>query len=233
MRKQSYINLILIILLFLSHGITIGLYAQNNKPTVTADLYGGIYLNNEQAWQIEPSISWTFHKYFGIGLGLELTSQYNQPSRQTTIDGYEAELTDNDRNIRWIIFKPSVIIKSPTIWKSEDNYFRLWVQAEPGISLACPFRNSLTYKIKEFSGAVSQTVDYRKFPNKRLEWFYWNSRFSINLACGSFIFRGGYNISNLDYYSGRRNITLANGKKFYVPEKELSQSIFLSIGYLF
>lgn len=81
MRKQSYTNLILIILLFLSHGITIGLYAQNNKPTVTADLYGGIYLNNEQAWQIEPSISWTFHKYFGIGLGLELTSQYNQPSR--------------------------------------------------------------------------------------------------------------------------------------------------------
>lgn len=208
-------------------------YAQENKSAFTADLYGGVYLNNEQAWQLEPSISWIYHKYFGLALGLELTSQYNQPSRQTMIDGHEAELADNERNIRWLILKPSVIIKSPTIWESTDNYYRLWVQAEPGLSLACPFRNSLTYGIKKFSGTVSQTVDYRTFSNKGLQWFYWNARVSINFAFGRFIVRGGYYISNLDYYSGRRNITLANGQKFYVPKKELSRSIFLSIGYLF
>ncbi len=223
----------IILAVLLSWCATVGLYAQDDKPTFTADLYGGIYLNNEQAWQLEPSVSWLFHKYLGVALGLELTGQYNQPSRQTTIDGQEAELTDNERNIRWFIFKPSVILKSPTVWESADHDYRLWFQVEPGLSLACPFRNSLTYEIKEFAGAVSQTVDYRRFPNKDLQWFYWNARASVNFAIGRFILRGGYSLSNLDYYSGRRNITLANGQKFHVPKRELSQSVFLSIGYSF
>lgn len=210
-----------------------GVYAQDEASAFTADLYGGLYLNNEPAWQLEPSVSWLFHKYLGVSLGLELTSQYNQPSRQTVIDGHEAELADNERNIGWLILKPSLVIKSPAIWASADNDCRLWVQAEPGLSLACPFRNSLTYAVKQFSGAVSQTVDYRTFPNKGLQWFYWNARASINFAIGRFIFRGGYSVSNFDYYSGRRNIMLDNGQKFYVPKRELSQSIFLSIGYAF
>lgn len=224
-------SIILTALLLLCCGTAV--HAQDDKPTFTADLYGGFYLNNEPAWQLEPSVSWLFHKYLGVAFGLELTSQYNQPSRQTIIDGQEAELTDNERNIRWIIFKPSVVLKSPTVWESTDNDYRLWFQVEPGLSLACPFRNSLTYEIKEFAGSVGQTVDYRRFPNKGLQWFYWNARASVNFAIGRFILRGGYYLSNLDYYSGRRNITLANGQKFYVPKRELSQSIFLSIGYSF
>lgn len=210
-----------------------GVNAQNDNSFFTADLYGGLYLNNEQAWQLEPSISWIGHKYFGLALGLELTGQYNQPSRQTIIDGHEAELTDNERNVAWVILKPSVVFKSPAIWKSSDNYYSLWAQVEPGLSFACPFRNSLTYEIKEFSGIIGQTVDYRTFSNKGLRWFYWNAKASVNFSLGRFILRGGYYISNLDYYSGRRNVTLANGHKFYVPKKELSQSIFLSIGYSF
>lgn len=208
------------------------LYAQNSRSVFTADLYGGIYINNEQAWLIEPSISWNFYKYFGLTFGMELTRQYNQPGRQTIIDGREAELVDNEKDIGWIIFKPSLTFKTPAIWKSPDNYFRLWAQIEPGLSLACPFRNSLTYEVKEFSGEIGQTVDYRKFPNKGLQWFYWNARTSVCFSVDRFVFRGGYCISNLDYYSGRRNIKLANGHKYYVPKKELSQSIFLSIGYV-
>ena len=207
-------------------------HSQNPKSVFTADLYGGIYINNEQAWQIEPSISWNFYKYFGLRFGMELTHQYNQPGRQTIIDGHEAELVDNERNIGWLIFKPSFTIKTPTIWKSSDNNDRLWAQIEPGISLACPFRNSLTYEIKEISEGIGQTVDYRTFPNKGLQWFYWNTRASICFSVDRFVFRGGYYISNLDYYSGRRNVQLANGNKYYVPKKEFSQSIFLSIGYV-
>lgn len=208
-------------------------YGQDNENGIIAKFYGGIYLNNEQAWQVDPSVEWHFHEYFGVGLGIELTGQYNQPGRQTVIDGHEAELADNERNVAWVIFKPSLIFKTPEVWKSRDNYYRLWFQAEPGISLACPFRNSLTYEIKAFQGAVSQTVDYKRFPNKGLQWFYWNARASINFAIDRFIIGAGYYISNLDYYSGRRNVILANGQKFYVPKKEISQSIFLSFGYSF
>ncbi len=208
------------------------IFAQKEKNPFTATLYGGIYLNNDQAWSIEPSIAWHFHKYMGVAFGMELTSQYNQPSRQTTINGKEASLTDNEKNIAWIIFKPTVIFKSPNLLKNKE-YIRLWLQAEPGISLACPFRNSLTYDIYDIKGDVGTMVDYMKFPNKGLKWFYWNARLSINVAFDCFVAGAGYGISNLDYYSGRRNVTLQNGSKFWVPKKELSQNIFLSIGYQF
>ncbi|MDE6227698.1 MAG: hypothetical protein K2M63_09310 [Muribaculaceae bacterium] len=209
-------------------------YAESNESRRwQASLTGGLYINNEQAWSLEPSVSWHFHKYIGMGIGLEFTSQYNQPSRTTVIDGKEAELVNNERNVGWIIFKPHMIFKTPVVWKSNDENMRLWFQAEPGISLACPFRNSLTYEVKEFQGAVYNTVDYRRFANKDLQWFYWNVRASINFRIDRFIIGAGYYISNLDYYSGRRNVTLANGQKFYVPKKELSQSIFLSLGYIF
>ncbi len=198
-----------------------------------ASFLGGLYINNEMAWQLEPSVSWHFHKYIGIGMGMELTSQYNEPSRLTVIDGHEAELVHNERDIAWIIFKPSVIFRSPAIWKSRDDYLRIWLQADPGVSFACPFRNSLTFGIREFHGLVSHIVDYRRFPNKGLQWFYWNAKASLNFDIDRFIIGAGYYISNLDYYSGRRNVILANGQKFSVPQKELSQSIFLSLGYTF
>lgn len=198
-----------------------------------ADLYGGLYINNEQAWQLEPSITWNFHKYIGVSLGLEFTSQYNQPSRSTEIDGHKADLADNEQNVAWVILKPSVVFKSPAVWKSSDNHNRLWFQINPGISLACPFRNSLTYEIMEIKGNIGYPVDYRRFKNRGLQWFYWNARASVNFSIGRVVIGAGYYISNLDYYSGRRNVTLANGQKFYVPKKELSQSVFLSIGYCF
>ncbi len=198
-----------------------------------ASFYGGLYLNNEKAWQLEPSVSWHFHKYCEVGLGLEFTRQYNQPSRQTVIDGHEAELVENERNIGWVILKPHAVLKSPVVWKSYDESLHLWFQVEPGISLACPFRNSLTYGIKEFQGTVSHTVDYRRFPNRDFQWFYLNARASVNFAIDRFIVGAGYYISNLDYYSGRRNVTLANGQKFVVPKKEWSQSVFISLSYLF
>lgn len=81
-------------------------YAQEEKHPFTAELYGGIYINNENAWLVEPTVSWNFHKYLGLSFGVELTSQYNQPTRQTIIDGYKSELADNERNVRWIMFKP-------------------------------------------------------------------------------------------------------------------------------
>lgn len=225
---------ILLVLIFCLGSLSSMAEVSQDKPLKwTATFYGGLYLNNEQPWQLEPSVTWNFHKHIGVSLGVELTGQYNQPGRTTMIDGHEAELVENERNIAWIIFKPSVVFRSPDIWRSQDHYYRCWFQAEPGISFACPFRNSLTYEIKEIHGGISQTIDSRRFSNKGLQWFYWNARVSFNFAIDRVVIGAGYYLSNLDYYSGRRNVTLANGQKFHVPEKELSQSIFLSIGYTF
>ena len=78
-------SIILTALLLLCCGTAV--HAQDDKPTFTADLYGGLYLNNEPAWQLEPSVSWLFHKYLGVAFGLELTSRLNSQTMRGTSDG--------------------------------------------------------------------------------------------------------------------------------------------------
>lgn len=211
---------------------TVGAKAENDHR-LSGSFAGGLYITGQPAWMLEPSIDWHINRFFGIGAAVEVTRQYNQPSRTAMIDGREAELVETDLNVGWMIFKPYVLLSSPTIWKNKGDYMHLWIQARPGISLACPFSNSLTYELKEFKGNLSWPVDYRKFQNKGLQWFYWNASVSLNLSIGRWILAGGYGISNLDYYSCRRNVALPGGKKFPVPDKELSQSVFISLGYIF
>lgn len=115
---------ILSLLLFLSVGM--GASAQEQQSGKwRAAFYGGLYINNEQAWLLEPSVTWRFHDLLGLSVGLEMTRQYNQPSRMTVIDGYDAVLTDNDRNVGWIILKPSVMVRTPDLWKNTDGSCRL------------------------------------------------------------------------------------------------------------
>lgn len=72
-------NRIIFSLLLIIFGSYFQTYAhENERKQWQGTLYGGLYLNNEQAWQLEPSITWNFHKYIGISLGVELTGQYNQ-----------------------------------------------------------------------------------------------------------------------------------------------------------
>ena len=198
-----------------------------------ANLFGGLYLENEQAWIIEPSITWHIHKYFGMSVGIEFTSQYNQPSHTAIINGREAYTDDNTNNIGWVIFKPFLVLKTPIVWQNKDRDYQLWFQAEPGFSFACPFRNSATYIISSIPGGIRTDRVYESYPNKGLQWFYWNARLSANFTIDRVVIGVGYGLSNLDYYSCRRNITLWNGTKYHVPKKELSQSIFLSAGYKF
>ncbi len=200
--------------------------AENESYKFQATLFGGMYVTSEPAWQLEPSITWRFSRLFGVSLGLEMTSQMNQPSRFTTINGIKAELADNEREPGWFIINPSVAFRTPAIWKNKDGDNRLWFQIEPGISFACPFKNSLTFK-------CINSAEYEKFNNKGLRWFYWNARISLNLEIDRFVFGAGYGISDLDYYSSRRNVVLQDGSKFHVPKKELSQNIFLLVGFQF
>jgi hypothetical protein len=132
-----------------------------------------------------------------------------------------------------MLFKPALILKSPTVNLNKAGDCKLWFQVEPGISLACPFKNSLTYEIIEMQGSVGKTVDYMRFPNKHLQWFYWNACLSANISLDRFVVGLGYEISNFDYYSSWRNATLQNGNKYWVPEKEMSQSVYVTLGYKF
>ena len=206
---------------------------KDNRFPFLGGVFGGLCLTEDPAWAIEPSISWSFNRYLGLSFGIEFTSQFGNSTRSTSIDGYPAWLIDSQVNPSWLLFKPSLIIKTPNIWQSSDQYMRLWLQAAPGISIGTPFNNSLTYETVVDNSSGLQASYYHSFKNEGLQWFNFDVSLSANLAIDRYVVGAGYSISTLDYYSGRRNVTLPNGSKFHVPDKKPCQTIFLSIGYLF
>ena len=207
--------------------------AQKEASAFEAKLYGGIYIENDQAWTLEPSVAWHLHKYFGVAFGGELTSQYNQSSRFIDINGVEGRLEDNERNIRWMAFKPSFVFKSPSIRLDKDGDIRLWFQAEPGVSLACPFRNSLTFRYPSYDDKFGKVWSYKRLQNDDLRWFYFFGRVSANFSIGNLTLGVGYSISDFDYYSCRRHVMLPSGGRFSVPARSVSQTVFLSAGWRF
>ena len=206
----------------------------DRQRAFTAVLYGGFYLNNAGGpWIVEPAIQWSFHKYLGVSLGFEMTSQFGNERSSIMINGREAWLQDSDRNVAWVIFKPALVVRSPNVWQSGDGELRLWFQAEPGVSLAIPSRNSMTYEFRPDPYGAMPGLESMKFPNRGLSWFYWNARVSLNFAYQRVLIGLNYSLSDLDYYAGRRNVTFPDGHKYEPPHKRLSHSLTLSVGYSF
>ncbi len=201
---------------------------ENSKFVTT--LYGGLYTGGEEAWSLEPSVDWNLNRYVGVGLGLEVTKQIFDHCVATTINNLEAKVWDSEREVLWILFKPHIVVRSPYVWLNKNNEVKLWIQTEPGLSMGVPEHNSITFGAGGF-GSVYQ--EEHKFRNKGLRWFYWNSRFSANIMFDCIIIGAGYAVSNFDYYSCRRNVTLPSGDKYPVPRKRLAQMAFLSIGCCF
>lgn len=223
-------GIIIAICALISFGASAG---ETDKLRYEVGIRTGVYLENEQAWIVEPTVSWHLNRLLAISAGLEFTSQYNQPIRSTMINGQNANLIERDRDIAWMNFKPSLIIKTPAINLTRDGDIKLWFQASPGVILACPFHNSVTYEVYSHQGDLGISVRDVKFRNEGLKVFYIDAGLSAKLQVERWVVGIGYELSNFDYYSCRRNITLASGVKFHVPKKQLSQSIFLSVGYKF
>lgn len=95
----------------------------------------------------------------------------------------------------------------------------------------------MTYSSERYGAAKDSWFAHLAFeiPGEEtgLRWFYWHARLSVNFAIDRWVVGVGYALSDLDYYSARRDVTLPGGTKFHVPAKELSQSVFISLGYSF
>lgn len=196
------------------------------------DASGGLYFD-QTAWSLETSIEWSFKKYLALYCGFEMTSEFGQWDYHTVIDGLEARTTDNDRDVKWFILKPGLVVKTPALLRNRDGDIRFWLQAKPGLSFACPVSNSVTFELIRYQANVGKVVGHHRIGNEGLQWFYWQCPFSMTVAFDRFICSLGYELSNFDYYSCRRNVMLPAGHKYPVPKRRISQKVFLAIGYNF
>ncbi|RYT49936.1 hypothetical protein EAJ08_05100 [Bacteroides salyersiae] len=225
-------KLFLLSLLFLSP--TILLFAQDDRAKGIVSIAAG--LNNNESWEVEPSVTYYFSKYIGGTLGLNVTSQYNQVGFSGTIAGNNRiywSIEDDEANVAKFLLHPAISLRTPVLWLDKDHETGLTIQIEPGIYIALPVNDQITvnYRDKERSSTI---IGSKSISNTKGECIFWNIRGSISLNLDRFVLSTGYTISNFDIYSGRRNIVVENLKlEQKLPVREYTYSFFVSLGYCF
>lgn len=225
-------KLFLLTVLFLSP--TVWLFAQDDRAKGIVSIAAG--LNNNQSWEVEPSVTYYFSKYIGVTLGLNVTSQYNQVGFSGTIAGNSRiywSIEDDEANVAKFLLHPAISLRTPILWLDKDHETGLTIQIEPGMYIALPVNDQITvnYRDKERNSTI---IDSKRVSNTKGECVFWNVRGSISLNIDRFVLSTGYSISNLDIYSGRRNIVVENLKLDQkLPIREYTYSFFISLGYCF
>lgn len=212
---------------------TVLLYARDDRTKGLFSIVAG--LNNNESWELEPSVTYYFNKYIGGSLGLNLTSQYNQVDFSGAIPGNNRiywSIEDDDANVAQILLHPAISFRIP-VWIDEDQETGLAIQIEPGMYMALLVNDKVTvkYRDREHNSAI---IDLKRIANTKGDYIFWNIRGSVSLNVDRFILSAGYSISNFDIYSGRRNIVIENMKLDQeLPAKVYTHTVFISLGYCF
>lgn len=226
-------RLFFFIVLFLSS--TVLLYGQNEERFKgIVSLAAG--LNNNDSWELEPSVTYYFSKYVGGTFGLNITNQYNQAGFSGVIPGNDRKywsIEDSDANITKFLLHPGICLRTPVLWLDKDHDTRFTFQIEPGLLIALPVNDRVTvnYRDKEHNSTI---IDCKRISNTKGDCIFWSLRGSISLHVDPLILSTGYSISNFDVYSGRRNMVVENIKlNQKLPMREYTYSFFISLGYCF
>lgn len=114
-------------------------------------LSGG--LNNNYAWEVEPSFTYFICKYVGVTGGVNFTGQfYDEYYSGPAPGGSDLKwfISSDDSNAKRILFRPAVRLCTPNINKWGDRDLRVTFNVEPGMYMAVPsmsiFRSAIGKK---------------------------------------------------------------------------------------
>lgn len=207
-------------------------YAQqeNKSQMALTSAFGATDLK-DFCYQFEISYHYMGHPFLGIGGGIgfcgilsdHLPAGYSENGIWTSWC-----LNKEYKYINQLYLRPSLIFRSPALTRIKDKY-GLHFQAEPGIQLLIPYSS---VKIDYIDGEAY--INSERISSNKGNWCFWNIKSGIFIKNDDFSFGLGYIISNLDVYSNRRTMKIANSSfsEFY-PKSKLVHNAFIYFGVSF
>lgn len=195
---------------------------------------GGV--NNNYAWEVEPSITFFLCKYVGITGGVNFTGQfYDEQYSGPAPGGNETKwvISSYESNAHRILFRPAIRLRTPNLNRRGDPDFKVTFNVEPGLYMAVPVNETLevSYHIDDHftPGTLTESIT-----NENGDWLYWNAKSFMQIELENWVFSAGYTLSNYDVYGGRRNIVIERKPlNDILWKKKMTHSFFLSVGIRF
>ncbi len=228
------INRYIAVIVFLFTSIFVQVYAQSNEDSFkhwSVGLSGA--LNNYDAWELEPSISYNLVRYAGAGVGILFTKTMGNDS----YGGYSA-----DKTLRWFLsddlnyslaIRPEIHLATPAVYLDKDHDLALSLRVSPGLTI--PFPTNLNHDVEYIPNqtGVTTPVKYDQVKNTGAKACYFHLKTALALEIDVITLSLGYNFSNFDLYGGSRN-TIVEGEKLKPTTKiQYMHSVFLNLSYSF
>jgi len=208
-----------------------------------SDIVTTIGYNNQNALETEVSTSYLFGKYIGATIGLNIYGEEGDYMRKILWNWFEDVvfgIHDDDeyydcesgRYINKLLLRPALRFHIPVIKVFDDWYLSL--NAEPGLYI------NLTPNDRVRADRYRNHMDWdhpsrdRYVRNRGGNVLFWNVKSFLELQANRVVISAGYLLSNMDLYSGRRNIIIDGTPLSHLfGARKMSHTAFISIGYVF
>lgn len=209
-----------------------------------ADVAMTLGFNNQNALETEVSTSYMFGRYIGATLGLNIYGESGDYMRKILWNWFEDVVLGDDREedyydsdaewyINKLLLRPAVRFRMPMVRVFEDWVVSL--NAEPGLYINLLPNDRVNVDRYRYPSDGRHTPCRDRYVwNKGGDVVFWNIKSFFELQANRVVVSAGYLLSNIDIYSGRRNVVVDGVPlgRLFGPRK-LSHTGFLSIGFVF
>ena len=223
------------ILFFICLIFTFGGQAQEEEKSHMWKVELSGALNNNSAWEVEPSVTYLPIPYVGITMGLLFCNTIEKDS-YTGFSRDNQWFWDSDESnpgCHFFALRPAIQLVTPAFKFGKDKDTGLSLVVSPGLTIPLPINQefNISYVPNTPGVWIPQKFDHIKNKGGKSLFYHIKSMLSLDID-QRYIFSLGYIFSNFDLYSGGRNF-IVEGKRLSMPRIRFMHSFFLSIGYRF
>ena len=169
-------------------------------------------------------------KFVGVGVGIGIGGDIGELQSTTFEVGDMQVIADNGLGVTW--FGTGLQLQSPILWRNGDGDVKLSLKADAGIRLPFPKNDKISYYVVPKAAGTweSGPMQFERNHGGASCFLYFKPAVALDInRCQIWL---GYLWSNMDPYSGVRNVTIM-GHHLDFPRKRTMHGLSIGIGYRF
>ena len=169
-------------------------------------------------------------KYVGIGVGVGIGGDIGE-LQSTTFEVGDMQVIANDGlGMAW--FGTGLQLQSPALWRNSDGDIILSLKADAGVRLPVPTNDKISYYVVPKAAGTweSGPTQFERSHRGASCFLHFKPAVALDInRCQVWL---GYLLSNMDPYSGVRNVTIM-GHPLDFPRKRTMHGLTLGLGIRF
>ena len=209
---------------------TLSAFTQENEPVRHWQGFMETSFHNTMDLSFEFGIKYFPVKYVGVGVGIGIGGDIGELQSTTFEVGDMQVIADDGLGVTW--FGAGLQLQSPILWRNGDGDVKLSLKADAGIRLPFPKNDKISYYVVPKAAGTweSGPMQFERNHGGASCFLCFKPAVALDInRCQVWL---GYLLSNMDPYSGVRNVTIM-GHPMTFPHKKTMHGLTLGLGIHF